>query len=99
MQIRFALLAVAQNVQLVWIPFQLPHKVDDVTVRVALAQNRYKPKDVRGDSKRLAVSRDHSFACQLRGRVKRSLHRKWRVFRRRNYLPFAVNGTGGREHD
>ena len=96
-EIGFALLAVAEHVKLRRVVAQLLVEVEDVAVRVALAEDRDEAEDVGLESEALAVGLDHAFGGQLRGAVERGLEREGRVLRRRKYLRLAVDRAGRRE--
>jgi hypothetical protein len=68
-QIGFALLAVAQNVQPSRILCKLPHEIENMPVAVALAEDRYKAKNARFHAVPFGVGSDHPLARELRGAV------------------------------
>jgi hypothetical protein len=69
-QIGFALLAVAQNVQPSRILCKLTHEIENMPVAVALAEDRYKAKNARFHAVPFGVGSDHPLARELRGTVK-----------------------------
>ena len=56
-------------------------EVEDVAVRVALAEDRHEAEDVALEAEALAVGLDQAFAGELRGAVQRGLDRERRVLR------------------
>ena len=74
-------------------------EVEDVTVRVALAQDRHEAEDVALKAEAFAVGLDQPFARELGGAVERGLNRERRVFRRREDIRLAVDRAGGGEGD
>src|SRR5205807_8371723 len=97
MKIGFALSAVAENVQPIWIFCELLHKVEDVPMAVTLPQDRYKAKYAGLDAITFSVGGNHSLAGELRGTVKRGLHRKGGVLRSRHDRCLTIDRAGRRE--
>src|SRR5258708_34532578 len=62
-------------------------------MRIALAQNGYKAKYERLESKPFGICADHSFSCELGRSIERSLEWEWRVFRCREDAWLAIYGT------
>ena len=60
-QVRLALRAVAQHVQLVGMRQQLLVEIEDVAVGVALAQDRDEAEDVALEAEAFAIGRDQAF--------------------------------------
>ena len=83
-EVRLALPAVAEHAQARRIAPQAPVEIEDVAVRVALAENRDETEDAALEAEAFAVGLDQPLARQLRGAVERGLHRERRVFRRRD---------------
>ena len=98
-EVGFPLRAVAEDFQMVGMVEQLFVKIEDVAVRVAFAENRDKPENVTLKIITLAIGMNQTFAGKFRGCVKRGLHGKRRIFRRRNYIRLAINAAGGTERD
>src|SRR5262249_39811381 len=78
-EVRLALFAVAQDVDLVRIAEQLVEEVEDVSVRVMLAQDGDEAEDVTLEAKARAVGGDQPLAGDLGGGVEAGLHRERRV--------------------
>ena len=78
---------------------QLFVKIQNVAVRVALAENRDEPEDVSLESVALAISVDEPSHASFGRRVKRSLDRERRVLRRGDFFRLAINAAGGAERD
>src|SRR5205807_521317 len=93
-EIGFALLAVAENVQFFRVLCKLHHEIENMSVAVALPEDRYEAKNAGPDAVAFGVGSDHSLAGQLRGAVKRSLHRKGCVFRCGYDIRLAIDRTG-----
>src|SRR6267143_686035 len=78
---------------------QLPIKIEDVSVRVALAQNRDETKNQPSETVTFTIRFYQRFARYLAGAVERSLYWKGRILWCRYYRCFAVNGSARRESD
>ena len=83
-EVRLALLAVAEHAKRVGIARRLSVEVEDVAVGVALAEDRDEAEDAGLKAEALAVGLDQALARQLRGAVERGLDRERRVLRRRD---------------
>ena len=90
-EIGFSLVAVSEHVEPVGIGTELFEEIKDMPVRVALAENRHKAKDVTLESETLAVGLNQAFAGQLRRAIQRRLDGEGRVFRRWKDLGLPVD--------
>src|SRR5262249_19787706 len=70
-KVRLTLGAVAQHAELIGMRQELLVKVEDVSMRIALAQNRNETKDVASQAEALAIGGDQPFGGQLGGAVER----------------------------
>src|ERR1043166_351600 len=93
-EVRLPLAPVAQYLEVIRMGEQLFKKVEHVPMRIALAENRNESENVTLKTITLAVGANQRLARQLRGSIERSLDRKWRLFRSRNYLRFPIDRTG-----
>src|SRR5581483_880349 len=94
-KIAFALGAVAQNLQAIRMLQQLPIKIEDMSVSIALAENGDEAKDVALKAEAFAISLDEALAGNFRSAIQRRLNGKRCVFGRRNFDCLAVNRAGG----
>src|ERR1700728_2104796 len=96
-EIGFALQPVAEDVQAGRVLGKALHEIEDVTVRVALAEDGDGAKDIAAHRKAFGVRGDKTLAGELRSPVERSLDRERPVLRGWNYLALAVDRAGGGE--
>src|ERR1700689_4095175 len=64
-QIGFLLMAVAQHVEMFRMLYELVIKIEDVSMGVALAQNRYESKNVALDPEAFRIGLNKAFGGQL----------------------------------
>src|SRR3984957_10217033 len=60
-QVRFSLMPVAQYMEMVWGLGKLPVKIEHMSVRIALSQDRYEPEDVALQAEAFAVGLNQAF--------------------------------------
>ncbi len=98
-QIAFALPAIAKDADLRRVGGKLTVEVEDVAMRISLAQNRHKSENRRAKAKAGAVRRYHCFPRQLAGGIQRRLHRERAVFGRGENVRLAIDRSGRGEGD
>src|SRR5579871_597807 len=94
MKVRFALRAIAEDVQPGRVGEQAADKIENVTVAVALAEHADKAEDQAAQAVALAVGGDQPLAGQLRGAVERGLDRKRRILGGGDGRRLAVDRAG-----
>src|SRR5436190_12118894 len=72
-------------------------KIEDMSVRVAFAQDRHKAKNVALEFVAFAVGMDQPLASQLRGGVERRLDRKGMILGRRDEGGLPIDRAGRSE--
>ena len=92
-------MSVAQNVKACRILLKLPVKIIYMAVRISLTKYGYKSEYISLKIISLAIGLDQSLSCDLRGSVKRRLHRKRRVLGCRYDLCLAVYRSCRRKPD
>src|SRR5258708_28188967 len=98
-KVRFAMRPIAENIKMVGVCAQLLAEVEDVTVRVALTENRDVAEDVPLKAKSFAEGLDEALPGQLGSSVEGRLRGKRRVLWRGKNVRLAVDGTRRAECD
>ena len=98
-EVRLLLPAVAEHAQARRIAAQASTEVEDVAVRVALAEDRDEAKDDSHEAVPMCVRLDETLPCQLRRAVERRLHRERARLGRGEDLRLSVDRAGRRERD
>src|ERR1019366_4949165 len=90
-EVGLALPAVAENTELGWIVAKAAVEIENVPVRVALAENRDEAEDVALEPVAFAVGLDQAFTSELRGAVERRLNRERHVLGSRNLTRLTID--------
>src|SRR5207253_664787 len=98
-EVGLALLAVAEDADAGRVAQQLPIEIDDMAMRVALAEDGDEAEHVSLEAEAGAVGRDQRFARHLRGAVEARLYRERTRLRRREDVRLAVDRSRRGEGD
>src|SRR5690348_15523759 len=98
-QIGLLLLAVSEHVEGIGMFEQLLVEVEDVPVRIPLAEDGHKAKYIGADVKSFGIGLNEAFGSELGSAVQGGLNRKRAGLRSRKDVGFAVDGPGGGEGD
>jgi hypothetical protein len=93
-EVGLALAAVAEHAQAGRVAAKRVVEIEDVTVRVALSEDRHEPKDEPRESISRGICLDQPLAGQLGRRVERRLDREGSILGRREHLGLPVHGAG-----
>ena len=75
-EVRLLLPTVAEHAQMLGILAKTPTEIEDVTMRIALAEDRNETKDEPNEAVAMCVRLDQALPGELRGAVERGLHRE-----------------------
>src|ERR1017187_3669649 len=98
-QIRFALMAVAEHMKMFGVGGKLLVKIKHMPVRVALTKNRYESKDVSLHSEAFAIGLNQTFRRPLGSSVEGSLNRERTGLGCRKNIGLAVDRTRRGKYD
>ena len=84
-------MSIAKYGKFIWIFQKFFVEVENMTVRIALAKNGNKTKDIACEAKALAIRGNQALARKFGCAIQGCLHRKWRVFGRGDNFCFSIH--------
>src|SRR2546423_3264431 len=90
---------IAQDAQMIRMFAQLAIEIENVSMGVALAQNRDKAKDVTFETESFTIGLDQPFPRHLRRSIQGGLNRERTILRCWDHLRLAIDRSGRRKSD